>query len=172
MACQPAKRRELVERAENNHARPYDWLRDPTGLDTLLGGAGTTHLLVLGAIGFVLLGTLYHVVPFIVWIHQYSDLLGYEPVPMIDDLYDDRLAAVDFTLVLTGTAMLVTADAAEVPAVVTGAGGLLVTAGVVVFITNMLLALHRHGPQSVLRIVFGTLVPGAEHSTPPAATDE
>jgi hypothetical protein len=53
------------------------WLQTPTAPEHLLGASGAGHLLVLGAIGFVVLGTLYHVVPFIIWVHRYSDRLGF-----------------------------------------------------------------------------------------------
>ncbi|WP_135822799.1 heme-copper oxidase family protein [Halostella litorea] len=136
------------------------WVADPLAVDARFGAPGTVHLLTLGGVGFVVLGTLYHVVPFIVWVHRYSDLLGYEPVPMIDDLYDDRLAAADFAALLGGAALLVAADllpawGLRVPAVVGAAGGGLVLLGSVVFAANLLLVLRRHGPQSVPAVLVG-----------------
>ncbi|MFC6722221.1 hypothetical protein ACFQHN_32690 [Natrialbaceae archaeon GCM10025896] len=86
---------------------------------------------------------MYHIVPFIIWVHRYSDLLGFEEVPMIDDLYDDRLAAIDFTLLLGGTALLVASEQLGVESI-TAAGGILVALGVVAFTANMLLVIHRH----------------------------
>ncbi|WP_372909968.1 hypothetical protein [Salinigranum sp.] len=59
------------------------------------------------ALAAVLVGTLYHVVPFLVWDHRYADRLGYEPVPMVDDLYDRRVARVDFLGLVLGGAALV-----------------------------------------------------------------
>jgi hypothetical protein len=149
------------------------WLGDPTARDHLLGGAGTTHLLMLGVVGFVIFGTLYHIVPFIVWIHQYSDRLGFEDVPMIDDLYDDRLAAADFVLLLAGTTLLVVADTVFDDVRFVGVGGLLVAAGVVVFLANVVLVIRRHGPQSLPRVIFGSLLPeGVEHGEEPEAVDQ
>jgi hypothetical protein len=78
------------------------WAAHPLDRNAVFGAPGLTHLLVLGTIGFIVLGTLYHVVPFIIWVHRYSDLLGYERVPMIDDLYDDRLAAADLACLGAG----------------------------------------------------------------------
>ncbi|MDX1745308.1 MAG: hypothetical protein R3324_05165, partial [Halobacteriales archaeon] len=99
------------------------WLTDPLGRNTVFGAPGTVHLLVLGVVGFVVLGTLYHIVPFIIWVHRYSDRLGYEAVPMIEDLYDDRLAAVDFALLAGGTVVLVAADLLSLPSMVAALGG-------------------------------------------------
>jgi hypothetical protein len=59
------------------------------------------------ALAAVLVGTLYHVVPFLVWDHRYADRIGYEPVPMVDDLYDARVARVDLAGLVLGGAALV-----------------------------------------------------------------
>ncbi|WP_276259041.1 hypothetical protein [Haloglomus litoreum] len=138
------------------------WLRAPTAPAHRLGAPGAVHLLVLGAVGFVVLGTLYHIVPFIIWVHRYSDLLGLEEVPMIDDLYDDRLAVADAALLVTGLVALVAAEWLRLPATIQGIGGVLVSIGVLVFGTNMLLVIHEHSPHSVGRILLGALDPRRE----------
>jgi hypothetical protein len=135
------------------------WLWAPTAPIHRFGGEGTVHLLVLGTIGFVVFGTLYHIIPFIIWVHRYSDQLGYEDVPMIDDLYDDRLAAIDGTLLGIGTVILVASDLLALPAVVSGIGAGLVALGVVVFTGNMLLVVREHSPFSIGRIVRVSLDP-------------
>jgi hypothetical protein len=135
------------------------WVTDPTARTHLFGGPGTVHLLVLGFVGFVVLGTLYHIVPFIIWVHRYSDLLGFEDVPMIDDLYDDRLAATDFVLVLSGTTLLVGTNLFDSSQWIVAMAGSLVTLGLVVFLINMLLVVHRHSPYTLDQIVFGSLSP-------------
>jgi hypothetical protein len=125
------------------------WLADPLALSHRFGAPGTAHLLTLGVVGFVVLGTLYHVVPFIVWVHRYSDLLGFEDVPMIDDLYDDRLAAADFTLLAGGAAALVAADLFTLPGVVVPLAGGLVAVGTVVFAANLVSVLRNHSPHGL-----------------------
>jgi hypothetical protein len=94
------------------------------------GATGTAHLLALGVVGLVVFGTLYHVVPFVVLVHRYSDHLGRRELPMIDDLYDDRLAAADFVLLSGGSVTL--AEWFPLPAV-GDPGGLLVVVGVFSF---------------------------------------
>ncbi|MFB6142239.1 MAG: hypothetical protein ABEJ30_02720 [Halorientalis sp.] len=131
------------------------WLHAPTSPARTFGGP-STHLLVLGGIGFVVAGTLYHIVPFIVWVHRYSDRVGLEPVPVVDDLYSDRLAASDFALLVGGTAVLLTADAASLPPVAAAVGGLLVTLGVVAFGANLLGVLRSHAPRSLGAILLGS----------------
>ncbi len=135
------------------------WIAEPTARSHLLGAAGTTHLLMLGVLGFVVFGTLYHVVPFIIWVHRYSELLGLEAVPMIDDLYDDRLAALDGALLLGGTVALVSSDRFALGGSIAAIGGVLVFLGVAVFIANMLSVLRRHGPHSIDHVLLGTLSP-------------
>ncbi|NHN60261.1 MULTISPECIES: hypothetical protein [Halorussus] len=138
------------------------WVADPTDPAATFGHPAAGHLLAAGVVGFVLLGTLYHVVPFIVWVRQYSDRVGLEPVPMIDDLYDDRLAAVDFRLALGGIGLLVAGE-------VWGSGfarlvgGVAATLGFGVFAVNLAGVVVRHGPES-LRV-------DALSAAPPASGD-
>jgi hypothetical protein len=129
------------------------WVTDPLASDAVFGAPGTFYLLLLGVVGFVVLGTLYHVVPFIVWVHRYSDRLGYEPVPMIDDLYDDRVARADFGCFLGGTGLLVLADFADLPVAVIG--GFLLFLGAVLFLANLLWVVCEHSPDPLLTVLFG-----------------
>ncbi|MXR52753.1 hypothetical protein GRX03_14205 [Halovenus sp. WSH3] len=129
------------------------WLADPLALDRLLAAPGAIHLLAFGVIGFVVFGTLYHVVPFIIWVHRYSDLLGYEPVPMIDDLYSDRLAVVDFGCLLGGLGGVFAGVYFGGPTILLVAGGTLAIIGAAVFTANMLLVIRRHSPHTLVGIL-------------------
>lgn len=149
------------------------WLRDPLDPATLYGAPGAIHLLTFGVIGFVILGTLYHVVPFIVWVHHYSDLLGLAEVPMVDDLYDDRLAAADFALLAGGLAAIVAADVLALPVAVAAAGGGSISLGAVTFLANVLLVIRRHSPQPLSGILFERFArpAGGDESGAPAGPD-
>jgi cbb3-type cytochrome oxidase subunit 1 len=123
------------------------WLADPLAPATTLGPPWTVHLLALGVVGFVLVGTLYHVVPFLIWVERYSDRVGLETVPTVEDLYSGRAAALDFAAMLAGSAAVVLAEALSLTTPVTVAGGGLVTLGLLVSCLNLLLVVHRHaGP--------------------------
>ncbi|EMA59635.1 hypothetical protein [Halorubrum lipolyticum] len=135
------------------------WISDPLTREHLLGAANAGHLLLLGAIGFVVVGTLYHIVPFVIWVNRYSDLLGLADVPMIDDLYDDRIAALDGALLGGGSALIVGANQLGVAGTPALLGGLLAGAGVAAFVSNMVLVLVRHSPHSIDRIVLGSFSP-------------
>ncbi|WP_049917684.1 hypothetical protein [Haloferax denitrificans] len=141
------------------------WIQDPISPRTLFGSPELVHLLFLGVIGFVVLGTLYHIVPFIIWVHRYSDLLGLEDVPMIDDLYSDRLAAIDFVLVLLGSGVLVASEWVSLPWFVTVTGGVLVVSGFLIFITSMLLVIREHSPHSIVEIVVPKIVEKPEEES-------
>jgi len=135
------------------------WIADPLTRGQLLGGGNAGHLLLLGAIGLVVVGTLYHIVPFVIWVNRYSDLLGLADVPMIDDLYDDRLAAIDGVCLAGGSALIVGAALFAVAGPPVLLGGVLVGVGVVVFVINILLVILRHSPHPIDRIVLGSISP-------------
>jgi len=135
-----------------------EWLGDPL-VAAPFGGA--PHLLFVGIVGFVVLGTLYHVVPFIVWVHRYSDLLGRERVPMIDDLYDDRIARADFVATVAGGAGLVAAAQADLPSAVTVGAGALATLGFALVATNLTLVVREHGPGGLRGVLVTRLAEGS-----------
>ncbi|WP_226481901.1 hypothetical protein [Natrinema amylolyticum] len=129
------------------------WWTDPLAPESLFGHPDARNLLLFGVFGFVVVGSLYHIVPFIIWIERYSDRLGFEQVPMIDDLYDDRLERADFWLLLVGFGGLAAAPLVGLPAVATTASDLLATVGVGLFVANMLLTIHRHGPDGIAGVL-------------------
>ncbi|ELZ65676.1 hypothetical protein C457_16092 [Haloferax prahovense DSM 18310] len=126
------------------------WFADPLAGDRLFGASGGDSLFLLGFVGFVVLGTLYHVVPFIVWVHRYSDRLGLEPVPMLDDLYSDRLARLDFALVVAGVTAVVAHDLVGLSPAAETLGWTLILVGVAVFAANLLRVIWLHSPQSLV----------------------
>ncbi|WP_435101391.1 hypothetical protein [Halarchaeum sp. P4] len=126
------------------------WLADPLAYDAAFGAPGAFSILVLGVVGFVVTGTLYHVVPFIVWVNRYSDRLGFEEVPMIDDLYVDALAWADLALFGGGTALLVAGDAITLPRPVTTLGSVAVAFGLALFTLNLWLVVWRHATKPTL----------------------
>lgn len=147
------------------------WLSEPLARDSLLGGPGVEQLLVFGVVSFVILGTLYHIVPFIIWIHEYSDLLGFEPVPMVDDLYDHRLAALDFWLFSSGTAVLVVMGLFSLGSTVRMTGGVLVALGAALFFANMALVVVHHSESRLDRVLFGSLLSRADADTEYSPSD-
>ncbi|THE66846.1 hypothetical protein D8Y22_01625 [Salinadaptatus halalkaliphilus] len=144
------------------------WVLEPTGYAGLFGHPDAMNVLVVGVFGFVVVGSLYHIVPFIVWLESYSDRLGFEQVPMIDDCYDDRLERADFGLTVVGFLGLAGGPVFALPTAVTVVGGALATMGFCLFVVNMLLTIHRHGPNGI----GGVLVDRGDSTPPEGASDE
>jgi hypothetical protein len=136
-------------------AAAWTWLRDPLAREALFGGP--PHLLFLGVVGFVVAGTLYHVVPFIVWVECYSDRLGYESVPMVDDLYDDRRARADLLALVAGTVGLLVGTVADLWPL-TALGGALVAVGFGLFAATLAGVVRDHSPHGLAGLL-GTQVP-------------
>lgn len=112
------------------------------------GETATAHVLLAGFIGYVIVGTLYHIVPFLVWVESYSDRLGLEDVPMIDDLYDTRLERADLVLTFLGAVGVVVGLYLGETTVVAASGGV-AAAGYAVFAVNLLSVVSRHKPGGV-----------------------
>lgn len=134
------------------------WLVNPLSYFVRFGSPRATHLLFIGVFTLTIVGTFYHVVPFIVWFEEYSDRLGYEPVPMIDDLYDSRIAAVEFWFLAGGLTILWVGEFVGASTTVLMIGGNVLGFGVILFAINMGLVVWRHRPETgreVLRTVRG-----------------
>jgi len=141
------------------------WIRAPLGPDVRFGHPAVGPVLLGALVGFVVVGSLYHVVPFIVWLDRYADRVGLERVPAIDDLYDARVATVDLAATLGGTALVLAAALSPAVAalgadwsVAAGTGGLvyttggaLVVVGAVLFAGNMVGTVIRHGGVEMVR---------------------
>jgi hypothetical protein len=50
------------------------------------------HLGLIGVVTITIVGAMYHVVPFVVWWEVYDPKLGYEDVPLLKQLYNERSA--------------------------------------------------------------------------------
>jgi len=118
---------------------------DPLAYRTLFGHPDAAHLLAFGVVGFVVLGTLYHVVPFLVWTERYADRLGLEAVPTLDDLYDDRVALVDFALTGGGAALWAGGALAGV-ALAVSVGTVAFACGGALAAANLARVVWRHSP--------------------------
>ena len=128
------------------------WLGDPLSYFYRFGSPQGTHLLFVGFFTVTVIGTFYHVVPFIIWFHEYSDRLGYEPVPMIADLYNGRLARVEFWLLALGLGILWSGELLGAPTWVLVLGGNVLGAGVILFAVNMGLVVWHHRPKTVREV--------------------
>lgn len=115
----------------------------------VVGGSSESHLLLAGFVSVVVVGTLYHVVPFLIWIHRYSDLLGYEKVPLVDDLYSSRVERTELALTVTAVPLLVAVLHLEIESGAVVAGVVL-AAVYLLFAFNILYTVKNHQPGGLL----------------------
>jgi hypothetical protein len=126
------------------------WLADPLASGRVLGGPAARALLVVGVLGLVVSGTLYHVVPFLVWLDCYSSELGRAEVPMVEELYDGRLAAADLACFVAGAVLLAAATALPgLGSAASLAGSGAVLAGACLLAANLLGVVRGHVPGGV-----------------------
>lgn len=69
-------------------------------------------LLLVGFIGFMIFGNFYKILPFLVWFERYAPLVETQPVPMLHELINRRMAVVQLVcstlgLIMTTLALLI-----------------------------------------------------------------
>ncbi len=57
---------------------------------------------LFGCITLLIIGMMYKIVPFLVWFHKYSDKVGKEKVPLLKDMFSERLGNIQFWLLNIG----------------------------------------------------------------------
>ena len=57
---------------------------------------------LFGCITLLIIGMMYKIVPFLVWFHKYSDKVGKEKVPMLKDMFSERIGNLQFWLLNIG----------------------------------------------------------------------
>jgi hypothetical protein len=99
-------------------------------------------LLLLGWVGQIIVGQMYKITPFLTWLHRYADLVGLEPVPGLDDLYNRTLALAGYGLWNAGVVLGTVAILVGWVWLMTTAGVAL-SAGIWLFLLNMALVATR-----------------------------
>lgn len=54
---------------------------------------------IFGCITLLVIGMMYKIVPFLVWFHKYSEKVGKEKVPLLKDMFSERIGHVQFWLI-------------------------------------------------------------------------
>jgi hypothetical protein len=88
-----------------------------------------------GWFGFAIVGKSYKILPFLSWLHRFNGVVGRQPVPLLSELVDQRLAWSSFGLLLVGFAGVL-AGLLIADATVVRAGGALYAGGALVFAIN------------------------------------
>lgn len=96
----------------------------------------------IGFVGFIVVGQMYKILPFLVWFNKYSDKVGQIKVPLLKDMFDERLAKAEFWLMLSGFLIACAALPLANPGVFR-AGAVLLFASALVFLWNMMTIFRR-----------------------------
>lgn len=99
-------------------------------------------IVIFGCISFLVIGMMYKVVPFLVWFHKYSDKVGKEKVPLLKDMFPERIGNLQFWLINTGVPGVITGLFLD-NQVIVGAGISLMFIGSLLFGYNMLTVFTR-----------------------------
>ena len=57
---------------------------------------------LFGCITLLMIGMMYKIVPFLVWFHKYSDKVGKEKVPLLKDMFSEKIGNIQFWLINIG----------------------------------------------------------------------
>lgn len=72
-----------------------------------------SYVILFGYFSLLIVGQMYKIVPFLVWFHKFSAKVGIESVPMLKDMYSEKLARLEFILMNSALAGTITAIALE-----------------------------------------------------------
>jgi hypothetical protein len=102
-------------------------------------------LAIGGWAGTTLIGNSYKIVPFLTWYHRYRQLAGIQPVPMVADLYDVRVAHAALATHVAGVVAVAVGALTGTLVVVHLGGVLLALAGASLFVSLLAIASRRPG---------------------------
>lgn len=68
-----------------------------------VAATASMYLFLMGWVSLIIVGHLYKIVPFLIWLHRYAHRAGREAVPLVGDLYSRRVGDWSFRLITTGT---------------------------------------------------------------------
>lgn len=71
------------------------------GLILMYGG-----MIMLGFFSMLIVGQMYKIVPFLVWFHTFSDKVGKEPVPMLKDMFSEKVGNIQFWILNAGIVLV------------------------------------------------------------------
>lgn len=97
-------------------------------------------LMFIGFLQMFILSNLYKIVPFLVWFHRFSRLVGKKKVPMLSDMLKKPLSMLNYTFSSTGVILITISLIFNIGALYIVACGFLL-AGAASFLTNILYVL-------------------------------
>ncbi|SHH03457.1 hypothetical protein [Halobaculum gomorrense] len=142
------------------------WATAPLSRSAVLGGP-VAQAALWGAVAFLVVGSLYHIGPFLVWLERYADRLGLEPVPDVADLYDGRVERLDAVALSVAVVALLVAGVGETASVAVpgwvGRLGAVAACGAAVGVArNLATVVREHAPWSPATLVRGGATDGQQ----------
>jgi hypothetical protein len=99
-------------------------------------------LAFVGFAGFIIVGQMYKILPFLVWFNKYSDKAGRAKVPMLKDMFDERSAKIELGLMLAG--FLIAAAALPLAnTLLFRIGAIVLAASAAIFVWNVITIFRR-----------------------------
>lgn len=92
---------------------------------------------LFGSFGMLIIGQMYKIVPFLVWYHKYSSKVGIQNVPMLKDMFNEKLATIQLYIMLAGIFIASVGLMTDVK-FITFIGFLLIFASSLIFVYNMI----------------------------------
>lgn len=74
------------------------------------------YLIIFGYISMLIVGQMYKVMPFLVWYNKYSSKVGIEKVPMLKDMFREKIAATGYYFMVTALAGVIFSFASQIQA--------------------------------------------------------
>jgi len=59
------------------------------------------YMIIFGYLSMLIVGQMYKVVPFLVWYHKYSSKVGLEKVPLLKEMFNEKIALYGFYFMMT-----------------------------------------------------------------------
>lgn len=94
-------------------------------------------MIIVAYLSTLIVGQMYKIVPFLVWYHKYSSKVGIEKVPMLKDMFSEKLAELNLYLMLFGIIISVLAFLSEIKLLLLIGFALLFVSSVI-FSSNMI----------------------------------
>lgn len=94
------------------------------------------YVILVGWLGFSIVGKYYKIIPFLLWVHRYSKKIGTQPVPLLKDMMDERWGYASLVALFLGYLVVFAGIlAASLPLI--RVGGALFTLGSYLFAYNI-----------------------------------
>jgi hypothetical protein len=63
-------------------------------------------LFIMGFLGTLIYGSLYKIIPFLTWFHKFSDLVGKQKVPTLNEMLPKKIPEIQVIFYITGIILL------------------------------------------------------------------